>query len=319
MSRFVSRALPHRIRFCTLRHPMWRVIAILLVAVAFLGGCDELSARQHVQKGNYQYGEQDYKKAVEHYEKAMKLAPDLDVVYHNAGIAYSRLFSEGLETPENKAIAAKATENLAKWLEKHPTDVKIRKLLTGLWINSGDYQKALDYWQKEHDANPKARDIIQLIAGIHLKSGDWRTAIVWYRKDGDAATDVPGKVSAYQSIANLAFSKLFSMSAREKVFGLERTEIAEIGLEAAEAALELDPQNLALTSISAGLWGNRATAQGPFWAQTLDRAEGQVYEQRARVLREEAKKNQPAPAGGAGGGATPPAGAPGNGAKPSGS
>jgi tetratricopeptide (TPR) repeat protein len=292
---------------------MWRVVMILLVALPFLGGCDELSARQHIQKGNFQYGEQDYKKAVDHYESAMKLAPDLDVAYHNAGIAYSRLFAEGLETPENKAIAEKATSNLAKWLEKHPKDVKIRKLLTGLWINSGDYQKALAYWTKEHEANPKARDVIQLIAGIHLKSGDWRTAIDWYQKDVDAAPDAPGKVSAYQSIANLAFGKLFN--SRDKIIGAERTEIAEIGLEAAGKALELDPTNLPLTSISAGLWNNRATAHGPFWAATLDRAEAQVYEQRARVLREEAKKNQPAPGtGGTGGGAAPPA----TGSKPSG-
>ncbi len=295
---------------------------ILLVASASLvfgAGCDELSARQHVQKGNAQYGESNYQKAVDHYESAMKLAPDLDVAYHNAGIAYSRLFAAGVETAENKAIAGKATENLARWLEKHPKDVKIRKLLTGLWIDSGDYPKALAYWTKEHEANPKARDIIQLVAGIHLKSGDWRTAIEWYRKDVDAANDVPDKVAAYQSIANLTFGKLFS--SRDKVFGEERTEIAEIGLEAAEKALELDPNNLALTSISAGLWTNRSTAQGPFWAATLDRAEGQVFEQRARVLREEAKKNQPAPAtGGTGGGASAPSGSPsGAGEKPSGS
>jgi tetratricopeptide (TPR) repeat protein len=289
---------------------------IVLVAAPMLvglGGCDELSARQHVQKGNYQYSEQDYKKAVEHYEAAMKLAPELDVAYHNAGIAYSRLFSEGLETPENKAIAEKATANLAKWLEKHPKDLKIRKLLTGLWINSGDYQKALAYWTKEHEANPKARDVIQLIAGIHLKSGDWRTAIEWYQKDVDAASDSASKVAAYQSIANLAFGKLFN--SREKIFGVERTEIAEIGLEAAGKALELDPNNLPLTSISAGLWNNHATAQGPYWANQIDRAEAQVFEQRARVLREEAKKNQPAPAPGGTTGGTPPAG----GTKPSGS
>jgi len=276
---------------------------ILLVAVAFLGGCDELSARQHVQKGNARYAEQDYVGAVTHYEEGMRLAPDLDVAYHNAGVAYSRMFSEGLETPENKAIAEKATRNLAKWLEKHPKDVKIRKLLTGLWINSGDYQKALVYWTKEHEADPKARDVIQLIAGIHLKSGDWRTALEWYQKDVDAATDVPGKVAAYQSIANLAFNKLFSLQARDKVIGAERTEIAEIGLEATGKGLELDPNNLPLTSISAGLWGNRATAQGQFWGQIIDRAEGQVFDQRARVLREEAKKNQPAPTGA--GGTTP--------------
>ena len=107
-------------------------------------------------------------------------------------------------------------------------------------------------------------------------------------------TDSPGKVVAYQAIANIAFAKLWN--SRDKVMGVERTEIAEIGIEAAGKALELDPKNLALTSISAGLWNNRATAHGPFWAATLDRAEAQVFEQRARVLREEAKKNQPAPA-----------------------
>jgi tetratricopeptide (TPR) repeat protein len=273
----------------------------ILVAVG-LGGCDELNARSSIQKGNAAYGEQDYDKAIRLFEEAIRLAPDLDVGYHNLGIAYSRKFSAGVETPENKAIAEKATANLAKWLEKHPKDAKIRKLLTGLWIDSGDYPKALAYWTKEHQDNPQARDVIQLIAGIHLKSGDWRTAIEWYRKDVEAATDGPGKVTAYQSIANLAFSKLWN--SRDKVFGEERTEIAEIGLEAAGLALEIDPNNLPLTSISAGLWNNRATAHGPFWAATLDRSEAQVFQQRASVLREEAKKNAPP---------TPAPGATGNG------
>lgn len=270
------------------------ITALAIFAGVVLGGCDELSARSSIQKGNAAYGEQDYDKAAKAYEEAIRLAPDLDVAYHNLGITYSRMFSAGVETPENKAVAEKATANLSRWLEKHPKDAKVRKLLTGLWIDSGDYPKALAYWTKEHEADPKARDVIQLIAGIHLKSGDWRTAITWYEKDVAAATDNPGKVTAYQSIANLAFGKLFN--GRDKIMGPERTEIAEIGITAAGAALELDPNNLALVSISAGLWNNRATAQGPFWAATLDRAEAQVFEQRARVLREEAKKNQPKPA-----------------------
>lgn len=273
----------------------------ILVAVG-LGGCDQLNARSSIQKGNAAYAEQDYDKAIGYFEESIRLAPDLDVGYHNLGIAYSRKFSVGVETPENKAIAEKATGNLAKWLEKHPKDAKIRKLLTGLWIDSGDYAKALAYWTKEHQDNPQARDVIQLIAGIHLKSGDWRTAIDWYRKDVDAATDGPGKVTAYQSIANLAFSKLWN--SRDKVTGAERVEIAEIGIEAAGLALEIDPNNLPLTSISAGLWNNRATAHGPFWGATLDRAEAQVFQQRAGVLREQAKKNAPP---------TPAPGATGNG------
>jgi tetratricopeptide (TPR) repeat protein len=276
---------------------------MMIFIVVGLGGCDELNARSSIQKGNKAYEEQDFHKAVEHFETALKLKPEFDVAHHNLGIALYKQFAPGEETPANKAIADRAAEHLAKWLDKHPKDAKIRKLLTGLWIDSGSYQKALDYWIKEHNESPKARDVIQLIAGIYLKSGDWRTAIEWYRKDVDAADDNPGKVSAYQSIANLAFGKLFS--GREKVRDAERAEIAEIGLEAAGAALELDPKNLALVSISAGLWNNRATAHGPFWAAQIDKTEAQVFEQRARVLREEAKKNQPAPAA--------PAGAKGNG------
>jgi tetratricopeptide (TPR) repeat protein len=279
-------------------------LAMILIIVVGLGGCDDLNARSSIQKGNKAYEDQDYDKAAALFEEAIRLAPDLDVGYHNLGIAYYRKFTAGQQTPENKATAEKAATNLAKWLQKHPKDAKIRKLLTGLWIDSGDYKKALEYWIKEHEAAPQARDVIQLIAGIYMKSGDWRTAVEWYRKDVDAATDIPGKVSAYQAIANLTFGMLFN--SREKVMGAERAGIAEIGLEAAGAALELDPSNLALVSISAGLWNNRATAQGPFWAATIDRTEAQVFEQRARVLREEAKKNQPAPA-------APPPGAKGNG------
>jgi len=275
------------------------MVGLLAIVALALGGCDELSARSEIQQGNNAYNNRDWDKAVRHYESALKKAPHLDVAHHNLGITYSRMFHPGVETKDNIEVANKAADHLSRWLDKHPKDSKVRKLLTGIWIDSGNYEKALAYWTKVHDQDPKARDVIQLIAGIHLKSGDWRTALVWYQKDVDAAADKAGKVSAYQAIANLAFNKIYSTSSREKVMGKERTEVAEIGLEAASKGLELDPENMALTGISAGLWLNHGTAQGPFWAATIDRAEGQVFEQRARVLREQAKKNQPpAPAKG---------------------
>jgi len=272
----------------------WRAgLVVGLIAVA-LGGCDELSARSEIQKGNGSYNNRDWEGAVKHYETALRKAPHLDVAHHNLGITYSRMFHPGVETDENVAIANKAAEHLAIWLKSHPKDSKVRKLLTGLWIDSGNYNKALEYWTKLYEADPKARDVIQLIAGIHLKSGDWRAALDWYRKDVDAASDKAGKVSAYQAIANLTFNKIYSLDSREKVIGTERTELAEVGIEAAGKGLELDPENMALVGISAGLWLNHGTAQGPFWAATIDRAESQVFEQRARVLREQAKKDKPA-------------------------
>jgi len=290
-------------RFCIVPRPMSRPVEFVLaalVAVAAttsLTGCDELSARSSVQKGNGAYGEQEFEKAVKHYEAALAKSPDLEVIHHNLGITYSRLFHPGVDTPANKAMAEKATTHLARWLDKHPKDAEIRKLLTSLWIDAGEYQKAIEFWKKEHAASPQARDVVQLIAGIYLKSGDWRSAVDWYRKDVEIAPDTAAKVGAYASIANLAFGKIWQLSSREKVQGLDRTELAEIGLEAAGKGLELDPNNIALTKISQGLWINRGTAQGPAWAAAIDRTEAQVFEQRARVLVEQAKKNQPAPAG----------------------
>jgi len=284
-----------------------RAASFVLVAITLtsLVGCDELSARRLIQKGNEDYSEQRYEAAAEKFEAALKKAPDIDIAHHNVAIAYSRMFKPGVETPANKAIADKAATHFAVWLDKHPEDRKIRMLITGLWIDAGDYPKALDFWKKEHLKDPKVRDVITMVAGIYMKSGDWRSAVDWYRKDVEAAVDVPGKAAAYQAIANLCFNKLFSN--RDSIVGVDRTEIAEIGLEAAGEGLKLDPKNIGLMSISGGLWNNHALAHGPSWAQQIDRAEAQVYEQQARVLKEEAKKAQAA-----GAGATAPA-APGNG------
>jgi tetratricopeptide (TPR) repeat protein len=285
-----------------------RAASFVLVAIALVlvAGCDELSARRLVQKGNEDYSEQRYEAAAEKFEAALRKVPNLDIAHHNLAIAYTRMFKPGVETPANKAIADKAATHFAVWLETHPDDEKIRRLLTGLWIDSGDYPKAIEFWKKEHEKNPKARDVITLVAGIYLKSGDWRSALEWYEKDVEAAVDVPGKVVAWNSIANLAYGKVFGK--RETLYGVERTEISEIGLHAAGEALKLDPTHIPSWGISTQLWKNHGLANGPSWAIAIDDAEAQVYDQQARVLKEAAKKAQAA--GGAGG--APPA-APGNG------
>ena len=273
------------------------VSATILMALALvvLGGCNELSARRAVQEGNAEYSEQNYDKAAAHFEKAIAKAPHLEIAHHNLGITYSRMFKPGVDTPENKALADKATAQLSWWLSKHPDDTKIRKLITGIWIDADEYEAALVFWKKEHDRDPASRDVLQTVAGIYLKSGDWRSAIEWYRKDVDAAKDMPGKIAALSAIANVSVGKLFG--GREKVFGAERCEIAEIGLQAAEEGIKLDPKAIALWGTSQGLWANRSVANGQSWAYQIDLAESQVFAQQARVLREEAKKAQAAAGG----------------------
>lgn len=275
--------------------PRARLVLVCLFALmaGALVGCDELGARSLVQKGNGLYQEQEYEKAIAKYEEALAKKPGLTVVHHNLGLAYGRLFRPGLETPANKALAGKASEHLTAWLAKHPKDKPVRKYLLDLWIKSGDFQSALDYYMGEHQQNPANREVVGKIASIHMLKADWRTAVEWLYKDVELAPDAAAKVAAYNVISNVAFGKLWTAKARLEVRGVDRTEIAEVGLKAAEQGLALDAKHQGLTGISQGLWNNHALAQGPFWAASIDRTMSQVFEQRARVLREEAKKNQP--------------------------
>lgn len=281
--------------------PAHLVLAVGIVLGGFsigLAGCDQLSARSMVQEGNALYDDQEYEKAIVKYEAALQKAPGLGVIRHNLGLSYARLYRVAVDTPENKALEEKATEQLSLWLDKHPNDTQVRKFLLNLWIQAEDYQRAIDYFMAQHDKDPNNREFVQKIAGIHLMAQDWRTAVEWYYKDAALAPDTAAKVAVFQGIANVAYGKLWTQKGRQEIRGVDRTEIAEVGIQAAGEGLALDDKHIALTSTSQRLWEYRAIAQGPFWAAAIDRAEAQIFEQRVHVLREEAKKNQPPPPAG---------------------
>ncbi|HVV82604.1 MAG TPA: tetratricopeptide repeat protein [Kofleriaceae bacterium] len=270
------------------------VATIFLLGLGLgLTACDELGARTLVQKGNALYDDQEYEKAIDKYEAALKKSPGLMVIHHNLGLAYARLFRPGVETDENKAYVNNAALHLQKWLEKHPNDLKVQKFLLNLWIDAAEYKPVLDYFMAQYQKDPNNRYVVGKIAGLYLMMTDWRTAIDWRYKDLALAADDPAKVAVYKEITNTAFGQLWTSTARMKQRGADRAELAEIGLKAAEDGLAIDPDNIQLNSFSQGLWNQRAIAEGPYWGAAIDRAEAQIFEQRVRVLSEEAKKNQP--------------------------
>lgn len=287
-------------------------LAISTLMMSQLAACDQLGARSLVQQGNQLYDDQEYEKAIAKYEAALKKTPDLGVIHHNLGLAYARLFRPGVDTEDNKKLVDSAALHLKWWLDRHPDDAKIRKFLINLWIDANQYQPVLDYFMAEHQKDPQNRAVIDKIAGIHLAKTDWRSSIEWYYKSAAIAPDPLAKLASLNNITNVAFGQLWTSKGRLEQRGTDRTEIAEIGLEAAEKGIALnqtqDSKHVQLTSFSQQLWNQHALAQGPYWAAAIDRAEAQIFEQRVRVLREEAKKNQPPAAPTTPGAAGAPAG-----------
>jgi tetratricopeptide (TPR) repeat protein len=196
-------------------------------------------------------------------------------------------------TPE--VLAEAAATNFLAWLKANPKDDDTRKQMTQVWIDSGQFQLALDYWAGLLKDKPKDPEIMGNLAGINLKAGDWRKSIEWYIQVADIATDPSNKIAAFQFIGNVAWSKLNSKS----LTSAESIELADRGIGALQKAAELAPKNPKLYGLQASIYNFRALAHGASWASAIDRASAQDLQRLSRVLAEEAKKA-------AGGGASAP-------------
>lgn len=191
-------------------------------------------------------------------------------------------------TLEQQAAAGAAAENFQKWLAANAKDDDTRKLMTQVWIDSQQFERALEYWSKRLADAPRDTEIMGNLAGINLKAGDWRKSIEWYVKVAEASADDANKVAAYQFIGNVAWSKLNSRTLTND----DARELADKGIGALQQAAALNPKNPKLLGLQASIFNFRSLTQGASWAAAIDRASAQDLHKRSRVLALEAKKAQ---------------------------
>jgi tetratricopeptide (TPR) repeat protein len=187
---------------------------------------------------------------------------------------------------KNEALAEAAARHFQIWLQANPQDEDTRKLMTQVWIDSAQFDKAIDYWTKQLEAKPDSAEIMGNLAGINLKAGDWRKSIEWYTKVAEIAKDDSARVGAYQFIGNVAWSKLNSKT----LTSAESIELADRGIGALQKAAEIAPKQAKLYGLQASIFNFRALAHGASWASAIDRASAQDLQRVSRVLAEEAKK-----------------------------
>jgi tetratricopeptide (TPR) repeat protein len=277
-------------------------LAFLAVAAALLvaaTGCDELSSRREIQKANKLYLEGRYAKAIELYDAALKRTPDLTIGHHNAGLSYHKLFQPGVESPENKVYAEKAAFHFTKYLEEAAGDQKVISLLTTIWLDSGQYDKALAYWSDVLAKNPQSRDVLEKLANINRQAGQYDKALEWHYKRLELETDTGGKVKALLDIAQMQWSRL----QKAEMVDVERIAVVDVGLAALQKAEQLDPKNAQVQSLIGSLYQHRALAHNASWAKAVESASQRYHQVKFTEIR---KAESAAPAPGAPGGAKPP-------------
>lgn len=277
------------------------IVAIAVALLAALSGCDELKSRREIQKGNKLYLEGRYREAITLYDAALERSPDLAIGHHNDGLAYHKLFQPGTDSPQNKAYAEKAAFHLTKYLEQEGNDdQKIISLLTTIWLDSGQYDKALVYWNQVLAKNPNSRDVLEKLANINRQAGNFDKALEWHRKRVELETDPGAKVKALTDIAQLEWSRL----QKPELVDAERVAVVDVGLAALQQAEKLEPKNAVVHSLIASLYQHRALAHGASWAKAIEVASQRYHQIRFSEIQKAASG---AAAPGADKSSTPPA------------
>jgi len=283
-------------------------LVLVLAAMVGLTGCKEFNARRKVNEAAKLYDKGRFREAAKLYEEALAESPGLEIAHFNAGLTYRQLFGQSQADPEVKEeevqeLANKAAEHFLAYLEKHPDDAQVVAMTTKLWLDSNQYKKALAYWEGRRAKDPRNVEVLGILASINRQAGDWETAVKYHHEQANAQPTIDGKASVLLDIAKIIWHKL---SDREKLVGLERVRVADLGIAAlqeSEDALSksTDPvdkkerlghlrHKVDTESYLASMYEFRSLAHGAAWARGVDQASSQYHRGIWSPLYEEWKK-----------------------------
>jgi tetratricopeptide (TPR) repeat protein len=160
----------------------------LLVAV----GCSRVQSRAAFKDGNKLYKEENYRKAIDQYERAVKLDPGMAEAYFYLASSNQALYRPGKEGDDNKQRLQNSIDNYNKSLEVNKATspnlkkVKLNALaaLTGIYSEAPfqDYEKALDYATQLVAENPNDTKNLYAMANLYEKFGKVQEAEAAYVK-----------------------------------------------------------------------------------------------------------------------------------------
>jgi tetratricopeptide (TPR) repeat protein len=158
-----------------------RLIAALLPLVMLGAGCNLVRAKAAFKDGNRLYKEENYRKAIEFYERAVELKPDFAEAHFYLASSHQSLYRPGKDDEENRMQLDQALEHYEKSLEVNSADTpNLKQLrlntlgaLTAMYSDPPltDYEKALAYAEMLVKDNPDDTKNLYAMANLYEKFG----------------------------------------------------------------------------------------------------------------------------------------------------
>jgi tetratricopeptide (TPR) repeat protein len=188
------------------------VLAAVLPLVLASLGCTLVQAKAAFKDGNKLYKEENYRKAIEEYEKAVQLKPDFAEAHFYLASSHQSLYRPGKEGDENKMHLDQAIEHYEKALEVNKGDtpnlqqIRINALgaLTAIYSDPplSDYEKALGYAEQLVKDNPNDIKNLYAMANLYEKFGRIAEAEQTYEKVAELNPNDPKACGTLASFYN---------------------------------------------------------------------------------------------------------------------
>jgi tetratricopeptide (TPR) repeat protein len=182
--------------------------ALLLLVPAIAPGCTRVRANVAFKDGNKLYKEENYKRAIPEYERAVALDPNMAEAHFYLGSSHQALYRPGKEGEDNRAHLDTAVLEFQKSLEVNTGTTDRMKLLRRntlgalIGIFSDDpmknYDQALSYAKQLVDENPTDPKNLFAMANLFEKFGKVDDAEKMYRQAAEAN---PSDAKACQALA----------------------------------------------------------------------------------------------------------------------
>ncbi|WP_420238740.1 tetratricopeptide repeat protein [Telmatobacter bradus] len=139
--------------------------------VLTMSGCNQLAARDQLNKGVEAYKSAHYEEAIGHFQKATQLDPKLPMAKTYLATALAQNVVPGLDTPENMKSALQAVDLFKEVLDKDPNDINSIKQIAGIYYSVKKTDEAREWQKKVLEKDPKDPEAAYTIGVI-----DWDLA-----------------------------------------------------------------------------------------------------------------------------------------------
>jgi len=188
------------------------LILTIAALVPALGGCTRVQSRASFKDGNKDYKEENYKKAIPKYERAVKLDPSMAEAWFYLGSSHQALYRPGKGGDENKAHLDAAIENYKKSLAINKADderlkkVKTNTLaaLTAIYSDEPyrNYEEADRYAEQLVQENPTDAKNLYAKANLYEKFNKVEEAERTYKQVADLNPNDPKACGALAAFYN---------------------------------------------------------------------------------------------------------------------